>query len=89
MSNTALIGKYYVKVWGRNQYGPQTPLSFDVKVDIGCIVSTLSPDPSDMSDPVLRYTKDYYYKVGDPMLQIPFKKFLYDIDCGLPFMYSF
>ena len=84
----AKLGKRMVMVVAKNFFGPDSK-NFTVKIGISCSINTFTPDPSDMVDPVTRFSKVYQYKVGDPLLKIQFKDFLSDIICGQPITYSF
>lgn len=61
----AKLGKRMVRVVAQNSFGPDSK-SFYVKIGISCSINTFTPDPSDMIDPVTRFSKEYQYKVGDP-----------------------
>jgi len=53
-----------------------------VKIGITCEVATFKPDSRDLLDPVNRITKQYDYKIGDPLLTISFRNLTVDPICG-------
>ena len=88
VSDPTKLGKRMVRVVAQNSFGFDSK-SFHVKIGTSCLINTFEPDPTDIIDPLTRYSKQYHYKVGDPLLKIPFKDFLPDVICGQPITFRF
>jgi hypothetical protein len=54
----AKVAKRMVMVLAQNTFGPYSK-NFTVKIGISCSINTFTPDPSDMVDPVTRFSKVY------------------------------